>query len=237
MLKSFIFQKGWVTPATKKKREAESANATLQVRRCCRAAGGACGCRLRRASRAPTFHQGAMSLAACKGTNDALGPNLGKQSRNGAAHRCGPNAMPADAPPSAPLPAPPPGHRRGWVAQGQPAVQKERGVLGCGGDCVDADERAGWGGAQAGGGVAGARHRAGRPSGSRRQSPCGRQAAAAGGIQGVPFLRRPPGLPLPQRPPACLWPNLACPFVSPHTHRCFNLRRAACCGVTCRGGW
>ncbi|PSC73641.1 AP-2 complex subunit mu [Micractinium conductrix] len=31
VLKSFIFQKGWVTPATKKKREAESANATLQV--------------------------------------------------------------------------------------------------------------------------------------------------------------------------------------------------------------
>jgi hypothetical protein len=32
VMKSFIFQKGWVTPATKKKREAEAANATLQVR-------------------------------------------------------------------------------------------------------------------------------------------------------------------------------------------------------------
>ncbi|KAL4421936.1 hypothetical protein ABPG77_007878 [Micractinium sp. CCAP 211/92] len=31
VMKSFIFQKGWVTPATKKKREAEAANATLQV--------------------------------------------------------------------------------------------------------------------------------------------------------------------------------------------------------------
>lgn len=32
VLKSLIFQKGWVTPSTKKKREAEAANATLQVR-------------------------------------------------------------------------------------------------------------------------------------------------------------------------------------------------------------
>jgi AP-2 complex subunit mu-1 len=31
VMKSFIFQKGWVTPSTKKKREAEAANATLQV--------------------------------------------------------------------------------------------------------------------------------------------------------------------------------------------------------------
>lgn len=31
VMKSFIFQKGWVTAATKKKREAEAANATLQV--------------------------------------------------------------------------------------------------------------------------------------------------------------------------------------------------------------
>ncbi|KAL4457302.1 hypothetical protein ABPG75_012167 [Micractinium tetrahymenae] len=31
VMKSLIFQKGWVTPATKKKREAEAANATLQV--------------------------------------------------------------------------------------------------------------------------------------------------------------------------------------------------------------
>ena len=34
VLKSLIFQKGWVTPSTKKKREAEAANATLQVRGC-----------------------------------------------------------------------------------------------------------------------------------------------------------------------------------------------------------
>lgn len=32
VLKSLIFQKGWVTPAAKKKREAEAANATLQAR-------------------------------------------------------------------------------------------------------------------------------------------------------------------------------------------------------------
>lgn len=30
-MKSFIFQKGWVTASTKKKREAAAANATLQV--------------------------------------------------------------------------------------------------------------------------------------------------------------------------------------------------------------
>lgn len=46
VMKSLIFQKGWVTPSTKKKREAEAANATLQARagagrgRCCGWVGG-----------------------------------------------------------------------------------------------------------------------------------------------------------------------------------------------------
>ena len=115
-MKSFIFQKGWVTPATKKKREAEAANATLQARR--------------RAARLPILARAALPalLAAAAAARHAPGV-----------------PPPASPPPAAHRPALPPARRAapqvtgavGWRKDGlrykknEARAGRRRGAGGC----------------------------------------------------------------------------------------------------------